>query len=66
MIPLAGPANRQGRLVADKLAGLKKSYRGSQGTAVRKLVQKQIQIQIDQIIKFKFKFKHSIFRFKHS
>jgi len=34
MIPLAGPANRQGRIVADVLAGRDTRFRGSQGTAV--------------------------------
>ncbi|HOJ44429.1 MAG TPA: CoA-disulfide reductase [Bacilli bacterium] len=35
-IPLAGPANRQGRLVADNVLGANKKYHGSQGTAVLK------------------------------
>ncbi len=34
MIPLAGPANKQGRIVADNIAGDKKTYDGSLGTAV--------------------------------
>lgn len=34
VIPLAGPANRQGRIVADVLAGRATKFRGSQGTAV--------------------------------
>jgi NADPH-dependent 2,4-dienoyl-CoA reductase/sulfur reductase-like enzyme/rhodanese-related sulfurtransferase len=34
VIPLAGPANRQGRLVADVLCGRNAKFRGSQGTAV--------------------------------
>ncbi|MBS2038889.1 FAD-dependent oxidoreductase [bacterium] len=33
-IPLAGPANRQGRLAADAIAGQKVAYRGTQGTSV--------------------------------
>ncbi len=32
--PLAGPANRQGRLAADAIAGRPRSFRGVQGTAV--------------------------------
>lgn len=36
-IPLAGPANRQGRLVADVINGLKTSYPGIQGTSVAKV-----------------------------
>ena len=33
-IPLAGPANRQGRIAADHIFGRKSTYRGTQGTAV--------------------------------
>jgi NADPH-dependent 2,4-dienoyl-CoA reductase/sulfur reductase-like enzyme/rhodanese-related sulfurtransferase len=33
-IPLAGPANRQGRIAADHLFGRPSSFRGMQGTAV--------------------------------
>jgi NADPH-dependent 2,4-dienoyl-CoA reductase/sulfur reductase-like enzyme/rhodanese-related sulfurtransferase len=33
-VPLAGPANRQGRLVADVIAGRRRGFRGVQGTAV--------------------------------
>ena len=33
-IPLAGPANRQGRLAADSIAGKSVSFRGTQGTAI--------------------------------
>ncbi|SMP46221.1 NADPH-dependent 2,4-dienoyl-CoA reductase, sulfur reductase [Neorhodopirellula lusitana] len=33
-IPLAGPANRQGRIAADHIFGRQSSYRGTQGTAV--------------------------------
>lgn len=34
IIPMAGPANRQGRLVADQIAGRDIRYRGTQGTAL--------------------------------
>lgn len=34
MIPLAGPANRQGRIAANNIAGGSERYGGSQGTAV--------------------------------
>ena len=34
VLPLAGPANRQGRIVADMLAGRGRFFRGVQGTAV--------------------------------
>jgi len=33
-LPLAGPANRQGRLVADIITGKRRGFRGVQGTAV--------------------------------
>lgn len=36
-VPLAGPANKQGRIAADNIAGLKRVYRGTQGTALMKL-----------------------------
>ena len=38
MIPLAGPANKQGRILADILTGEKKTYQGSLGTAVVKVL----------------------------
>lgn len=37
MIPLAGPANKQGRIAADNIAGAKKIYKGTQGTSVAKV-----------------------------
>jgi len=33
-VPLAGPANRQGRIAADHIMGRSSTYRGTQGTAV--------------------------------
>lgn len=36
-IPLAGPANRQGRIAADNIAGLKSSYLGTMGTSILKI-----------------------------
>lgn len=36
-IPLAGPANRQGRIAADNIAGLNKKYKGTQGTSILKV-----------------------------
>ena len=36
-IPLAGPANKQGRIAADNIAGYKSVYTGTQGSAVLKL-----------------------------
>lgn len=35
-LPLAGPANRQGRLLADILAGRDENYHGAQGTSIVK------------------------------
>lgn len=37
MIPLAGPANKQGRIVANNIAGRLETYEGTQGTAVAKV-----------------------------
>jgi NADPH-dependent 2,4-dienoyl-CoA reductase/sulfur reductase-like enzyme/rhodanese-related sulfurtransferase len=37
LIPLAGPANRQGRIAADVLAGRKSKFRGTQGTSICKI-----------------------------
>lgn len=36
-IPLAGPANKQGRIAADNIVGLKSTYKGTQGTAILKV-----------------------------
>ena len=36
-IPLAGPANKQGRIAADNIAGYDSAYTGTQGSAVLKL-----------------------------
>lgn len=37
MIPLAGPANKQGRIAANNIAGANETYEGTQGTAVAKV-----------------------------
>jgi NADPH-dependent 2,4-dienoyl-CoA reductase/sulfur reductase-like enzyme/peroxiredoxin family protein/rhodanese-related sulfurtransferase/TusA-related sulfurtransferase len=37
LIPLAGPANRQGRIAADNIFGLEREYRDTQGSAVCKV-----------------------------
>lgn len=34
LVPLAGPANRQGRIAADNIAGGNSTYRGTLGTAI--------------------------------
>ncbi|WP_010238343.1 CoA-disulfide reductase [Clostridium arbusti] len=36
-IPLAGPANKQGRIAADNISGLNRSFNGTQGTAIIKI-----------------------------
>ncbi|MBE8168806.1 MAG: FAD-dependent oxidoreductase [Shewanella sp.] len=37
VVPLAGPANRQGRMVADNMLGRDEHYQGTQGTAICKV-----------------------------
>ncbi len=37
MVPLAGPANKQGRIVADNIAGISSTYKGTQGSSVVKV-----------------------------
>lgn len=37
MIPLAGPANKQGRIVANNIAGREEKYKGTQGTSIAKV-----------------------------
>ena len=37
MVPLAGPANKMGRMAADNIAGLNRTYRGTQGSSVAKI-----------------------------
>lgn len=36
-IPLAGPANKQGRIAADNIAGIPSEYKGTQGSSIIKL-----------------------------
>ncbi|MEG0774330.1 DsrE/DsrF/DrsH-like family protein [Clostridium sp.] len=36
-IPLAGPANKQGRIISDNIVGIKSTFKGSQGTSVIKV-----------------------------
>ncbi|KMT21076.1 CoA-disulfide reductase [Clostridium cylindrosporum] len=36
-IPLAGPANKQGRIAADNICGLNTTYKGTQGTSIIKV-----------------------------
>jgi CoA-disulfide reductase len=37
MIPLAGPANRQGRIAANNITGKKEKYQGTMGTSIAKV-----------------------------
>ena len=37
LIPLAGPANRQGRIAADNICGIESEYKNTQGTAICKV-----------------------------
>jgi NADPH-dependent 2,4-dienoyl-CoA reductase/sulfur reductase-like enzyme/peroxiredoxin family protein/TusA-related sulfurtransferase/rhodanese-related sulfurtransferase len=37
MVPLAGPANKQGRIAADNIAGAEERYEGTQGSSVAKV-----------------------------
>ncbi|QYK13644.1 FAD-dependent oxidoreductase [Shewanella rhizosphaerae] len=37
LVPLAGPANRQGRMAADNMFGREEQYQGTQGTAICKV-----------------------------
>ena len=37
MIPLAGPANRQGRIAANNMMGKKEKYQGTLGTSIAKV-----------------------------
>lgn len=37
VIALAGPANKQGRIVADNICGINSEYKGSQGSAIIKI-----------------------------
>lgn len=36
-IPLAGPANKQGRIIADNISGLNSVYKGTMGTSIIKI-----------------------------
>lgn len=37
LVPLAGPANKQGRIIADNICGLDSRYKGSQGSSILKV-----------------------------
>ncbi len=44
MIPLAGPANKQGRIVADNLFGRSSAFKGTQGSAVVKVFDQTVAL----------------------
>lgn len=44
LLPLAGPANRQGHIAADNIAGFKTAYPGVQGSAILKLFDMTIAV----------------------
>ncbi len=44
LIPLAGPANKQGRMAADNICGKNRSYRGALNTSVLKLFDQTVAI----------------------
>jgi NADPH-dependent 2,4-dienoyl-CoA reductase/sulfur reductase-like enzyme/rhodanese-related sulfurtransferase len=44
IIPLASPANKQARIVADVIAGKDASYKGSQGTAIAQVFDKVVAV----------------------
>ncbi|MDL2232438.1 FAD-dependent oxidoreductase [Ruminococcaceae bacterium OttesenSCG-928-L11] len=42
MIPLAGPANKQGRIAADNICGIPSSYSGTQGSSVLRVFDRTV------------------------
>ncbi|MHC4744351.1 MAG: FAD-dependent oxidoreductase [Planctomycetota bacterium] len=42
LIPLAGPANKQGRIAADNICGRNVTYKGTQGTAILKVFDRTV------------------------
>lgn len=42
LIPLAGPANKQGRIVAENICGISAEYKTTQGTSILKLFDYQV------------------------
>lgn len=44
IIPLASPANKQARIVADAIAGKVSTYKGSQGTAIAQVFDKVVAV----------------------
>jgi NADPH-dependent 2,4-dienoyl-CoA reductase/sulfur reductase-like enzyme/rhodanese-related sulfurtransferase len=44
IIPLAAPANKQGRIVADAIMGLNSTYKGTQGTAIARVFDRTVAV----------------------
>lgn len=44
VIPLASPANKQGRIVADNICEKEQTYKGSQGTSIMKLFEMTVAV----------------------
>lgn len=44
VIPLAGPANKQGRIAADHICGVSSQYSGTQGSSVMKLFDRTVAL----------------------
>ena len=42
LFPLAGPANKQGRIAADNICGIPSAYRGTQGSSILKIFQMSV------------------------
>ena len=70
IIPLAGPANRQGRIIADNIAGYKSTYKKTLGSAVMKVFdltvanagcseEKLKKLEIPYLKTFTFGFSHA-------
>ena len=70
IIPLAGPANRQGRIIADNIAGYKSTYKKTLGSAVVKVFdltvanagcseEKLKKLEIPYLKTFTFGFSHA-------
>lgn len=70
IIPLAGPANRQGRIIADNIAGYKSTYKKTLGSAVVKVFDLTVanagcseerlkKLEIPYLKTFTFSFSHA-------
>ncbi len=44
VIPLAAPANKQARIVADAIMGISSTYKGTQGTAIARVFDKTVAV----------------------